>query len=233
MKILPPISIEARRFLPSRWDALAALLLFGFIVLFADASRHVVEPLTTLKTVPLSLSPWALPGYALRTALRMLIAMGFSLLFTFRICHLGGQERTRRELADPPAGHPPIGAHPGVHFGDGRLLHVAGAGARSRRRIRRDLRDLHQPGVEHGVQLLSKPAHRPDRADRAAQFPLDAVDALLAARSAVRHAAPDLEHDDVHVRRLVFRRGGVGVHRGQHIDRVAGGRILYRARNCA
>ena len=83
MKILPPISIEARRLLPSRWDIVAALLVFGFFVLFADASRHVVEPLTTLKTVPLSLSPWALPGYALRTSLRMLIAMGFSLLFTF------------------------------------------------------------------------------------------------------------------------------------------------------
>jgi NitT/TauT family transport system permease protein len=83
MKILPPISIEARRFLPSRWDTVAALLVFGFLVLFADATRHVVEPLTTLKTVPLSLSPWALPGYALRTSLRMLIAMGFSLLFTF------------------------------------------------------------------------------------------------------------------------------------------------------
>ena len=83
MKILPPISIEARRFLPSRWDTVAALLVFGFIVLFADASRHVVEPLTSLKAAPLSLSPWALPGYALRTALRMLIAMVFSLLFTF------------------------------------------------------------------------------------------------------------------------------------------------------
>ena len=83
MKILPPISIEARRLLPSRWDVVAALLVLGFIVLFADASRSVVEPLNTLKIVPLSLSPWALPGYALRTALRMLIAMVFSLAFTF------------------------------------------------------------------------------------------------------------------------------------------------------
>ena len=39
MRILPPVSIEARRLLPSRWDALAALLVLGFIVLFADASR--------------------------------------------------------------------------------------------------------------------------------------------------------------------------------------------------
>jgi len=83
MKILPPISVEARRLLPSPWDLIAALLVFGFIVLFAGASRNVVEPLSTLTAQPLSLSPWALPMYALRTGLRMLIAMFFSLVFTF------------------------------------------------------------------------------------------------------------------------------------------------------
>jgi NitT/TauT family transport system permease protein len=83
MKLLPPISVEARRLLPSGWDVVAALIVFGFIVLFASASRGVVEPLSTLTSTPLSLSPWALPMYALRTALRMLIAMLFSLVFTF------------------------------------------------------------------------------------------------------------------------------------------------------
>ena len=42
MKILPPVSIEARRLLPSRWDLLAAILVLGFIVAFADASRFLV-----------------------------------------------------------------------------------------------------------------------------------------------------------------------------------------------
>ena len=45
MKILPPVSIEARRLLPSRWDLLAAVLVLGFIVAFADASRFLVQPL--------------------------------------------------------------------------------------------------------------------------------------------------------------------------------------------
>ena len=44
MKILPPVSIEARRLLPSRWDLLAAVLVLGFIILFADASRYLVHP---------------------------------------------------------------------------------------------------------------------------------------------------------------------------------------------
>jgi NitT/TauT family transport system permease protein len=83
MKILPPISVEARRLLPSRWDVLAAILVLGFIILFADASRALVRPLTTITAHPLSLDPALLPGYALRTALRMLIALGVSLVFTF------------------------------------------------------------------------------------------------------------------------------------------------------
>ncbi|MEI9991226.1 MAG: ABC transporter permease subunit [Rhizomicrobium sp.] len=82
MKILPPVSIEARRLVPSKWDVLAAILVLGFIVLFADASRALVEPLTSLGSKPLSLDPWNLPGYALRTALRMLIALAVSLVFT-------------------------------------------------------------------------------------------------------------------------------------------------------
>jgi len=83
MKILPPVSIEARRLLPGPWDLLAAVLVLGFIVLLADASRAVIEPLASLKQQPISLDPSFLPGYALRTGLRMLVALGFSLLFTF------------------------------------------------------------------------------------------------------------------------------------------------------
>ena len=83
MKILPPVSIEARRLLPGPWDLLAAALVLGFIVLVADASRDAVQPLATLSQKPISLDPSYLPGYALRTGLRMLIALGFSLLFTF------------------------------------------------------------------------------------------------------------------------------------------------------
>ena len=83
MKILPPVSIEARRLLPSRWDLLAAVLVLGFIIAFADVSRFLVHPLSSITGHDLRLNPWDLPGYALRTALRMLIAMGVSLAFTF------------------------------------------------------------------------------------------------------------------------------------------------------
>ena len=83
MKILPPVSIEAHRLLPSRWDLLAAVLVLAFIIAFADVSRFLVQPLSVVSGDHLSLSPALLPGYALRTALRMLIAMAVSLAFTF------------------------------------------------------------------------------------------------------------------------------------------------------
>ena len=83
MRILPPVSIEARRLLPSRWDLLAAILVLGFIVAFADVSRFLAHPLSSVTSHTLSLDPMLLPGYALRTALLMLIAMGVSLAFTF------------------------------------------------------------------------------------------------------------------------------------------------------
>jgi NitT/TauT family transport system permease protein len=83
MKILPPVSIEARRLLPSRWDLLAAILVLGFIILFADASRFLMQPISSITGHALPLDPADLPGYALRTALRMLIALGVSLVFTF------------------------------------------------------------------------------------------------------------------------------------------------------
>jgi NitT/TauT family transport system permease protein len=83
MKILPPVSIQARRVLPSRWDVLAAALVLGFIVLFADASRSLLQPLATLTHTPISLAPSHLPEYAMRTGLRMLVALVISLVYTF------------------------------------------------------------------------------------------------------------------------------------------------------
>ncbi|HEX9158869.1 MAG TPA: ABC transporter permease subunit, partial [Rhizomicrobium sp.] len=83
MKILPPVSVSARRLLAGRWDVLAAILVFGAITIIGEESRSFVAPLSTLKSNPLSLSPWALPAYALRTTLRMLAALVVSLVFTF------------------------------------------------------------------------------------------------------------------------------------------------------
>ncbi|HEX3944366.1 MAG TPA: ABC transporter permease subunit [Rhizomicrobium sp.] len=101
MQFLPTISIRARALLPSRWDVLAALLVLGFIVIFADASQLLRQPLASLAHGHISLSPWHLPDYALRTALRMLIALALSLLFTFTYATLAAKSARAGALLIP------------------------------------------------------------------------------------------------------------------------------------
>ena len=101
MQLLPPISIRASRFVPSGWDVLAALLVLGFIIAFADASTLLRQPLSTLAGQHISLSPSHLPDYALRTALRMLIALGCSLAFTFTYATLAAKSARAGALLIP------------------------------------------------------------------------------------------------------------------------------------
>jgi NitT/TauT family transport system permease protein len=101
MQFLPTISIRARALLPSRWDVLAALLVLGFIVIFADASQLLRQPLASLAHGHISLNPWRLPDYALRTALRMLVALGLSLVFTFTYATLAAKSARAGALLIP------------------------------------------------------------------------------------------------------------------------------------
>ncbi len=73
----------ASRGAPSRFDFIALLLVLGLLAFFAEASRGVLAPLTTLDASPVTLDPHHLPMYAARTTLRMLAALVLSLLFTF------------------------------------------------------------------------------------------------------------------------------------------------------
>jgi NitT/TauT family transport system permease protein len=65
------------------WDLVAGLLVLGLIVFLAETSRELMEPLAELQRSPLTLDPAHLPEYAARSTLRMLAALGLSLLFTF------------------------------------------------------------------------------------------------------------------------------------------------------
>ena len=73
----------ASRGVPSRFDLVALLLVVGLLAFFAEGSRGVLAPLATLELRPVSLAPSHLPEYLARTTVRMLIALGLSLLFTF------------------------------------------------------------------------------------------------------------------------------------------------------
>ncbi|HEX3066019.1 MAG TPA: ABC transporter permease subunit [Dongiaceae bacterium] len=93
----PGISDIPRGVIPNRWDLLAVPLILGILFLFAAGARWMTQPLAAPQAIALSLDPAYLPVYALRTTLRMLVAMGFSLLFTFTYATAAAKSR-RAEL---------------------------------------------------------------------------------------------------------------------------------------
>jgi len=96
-----PISVEQAARGVTRWDAFAVLLTLGLLVFFAEASRHLLQPLSELRQAPLSLAPENLPEYAARTTLRMLLALALSLIFTFTYATLAAKSRRAEVLLVP------------------------------------------------------------------------------------------------------------------------------------
>ncbi len=78
-------------------DLAAVLLVLSIIILVGAGARQMVAPLVAGEQPEISLSPMALPGYALRTTLRMLAALVASLIFTFTYATLAAKSR-RAEL---------------------------------------------------------------------------------------------------------------------------------------
>ncbi|GBQ26729.1 ABC transporter permease subunit [Gluconacetobacter azotocaptans] len=68
---------------PNLFDLAALLCLMGLAVLLASAGRHMLAPLSAPNAATIHLDPSWLPGYAVRTTLRMFAALMASLLFTF------------------------------------------------------------------------------------------------------------------------------------------------------
>ena len=96
-----PISVGEWTRSVTRWDAFAVLLILGILIFLGEASRSLLAPLSELQATPLSLAPAHLPEYAARTTLRMLVALAFSLLFTFSYATLAAKSR-RAELVLVP-----------------------------------------------------------------------------------------------------------------------------------
>jgi NitT/TauT family transport system permease protein len=84
----------------SIYDLVAAGLILAFLLAFADASRHMAAPIAA-ESAPISLSPWDLPLYALRSTMRMLAAMAASLAFTFAFASLAAKSRRAETVLVP------------------------------------------------------------------------------------------------------------------------------------
>jgi len=86
-----PVLRQAVR--PNIWDVVALVIVIGAMVLIVYGGEQTTLPLSTLDTAPVSLDPSHLPFYALRTTLRMLLAILCSLLFTFVYAALAAKSR--------------------------------------------------------------------------------------------------------------------------------------------
>ena len=109
MRELPQIARGVRPFsrfwratTPSWADAIAFVLLAGLAVLVIRGAEGVAEPLSQLRLDPVTLDPWNLPTYAMRTTLRMFAALGASLIFTFVVATLAAKSK-RAEMVIVPA----------------------------------------------------------------------------------------------------------------------------------
>jgi len=87
---------------PSWADLIAFLLLAAAAILIVRGAEDMGQSLAVLHTTPVTLDPARLPEYALRTTLRMFLALGASLVFTFTVATLAAKSR-KAELVIVPA----------------------------------------------------------------------------------------------------------------------------------
>jgi len=86
---------------PNQWDMLASIIVFGSLILLGWAATQMTGPYHLGDSIPISLDPLQLPYYALRTVLRMFIAMFFSLLFTLTVGTWAAKSKRAESLIIP------------------------------------------------------------------------------------------------------------------------------------
>jgi NitT/TauT family transport system permease protein len=86
---------------PNIWDAVALILVIGAMVLIVYGGEETTLPLSALDVTPVSLDPANLPHYALRTTMRMLLAIVCSIIFTFIYAALAAKSRRAEMVLIP------------------------------------------------------------------------------------------------------------------------------------
>jgi len=94
----PRISVPR---LLTRHDLAALVLGLSIVVLLTSGIRQMASPFALAHQPEVSLSPAALPAYALRTMMRMLAALLLSLLFTFTYATLAAKSRRAEMVLIP------------------------------------------------------------------------------------------------------------------------------------
>jgi len=85
----------------NRWDLLLLPLVLTVLVLLAFGAEQMARPYSVGTPLPLTLDPWMLPYYLLRTTLRMFIALGASLLFSCAFAAIAAKYRAAEKIMLP------------------------------------------------------------------------------------------------------------------------------------
>ena len=101
MSMINAAATAGRRVLPNHWDLIALAAIMAVLVAIARAYHGISSPLPGPNAAAVSLDYWALPYFALRTALRMFAALACSFLFTFTYATLAAKSR-RAEIVLVP-----------------------------------------------------------------------------------------------------------------------------------
>ena len=88
-----PSSLSANRRMPNLWDLVAIICVFAAIMAVVKVTPATLAPIDAAGATEVSLDPSNLPGYALRTTLRMFAALFASLVFTFTFAPLAAKSR--------------------------------------------------------------------------------------------------------------------------------------------
>ena len=94
-------STAAIRRAPNLFDLAALVVIAAGLMAIGNAARHTLVPVAVANAARINLDPSYLPGYALRTTLRMFAALGVSLLFAFTYATWAAKSRRARLVLVP------------------------------------------------------------------------------------------------------------------------------------
>ena len=96
-----PLIAWPSRLRPNLWDLVALPLVLGALALVAWGGMKMGAHYEVGESLPISLDPWRLPEYALRTVLRMAASLVVSLVFSFPYAALAAKSRQAEKILIP------------------------------------------------------------------------------------------------------------------------------------
>src|SRR5438105_10403838 len=96
-----PLIAWPLRLRPNAWDLIALPLVLGLLALLAWGGIAMGARYEVGEVLPISLDPWHLPEYALRTVLRMGAALVASLVFSLGYAALAAKSRRAEKILIP------------------------------------------------------------------------------------------------------------------------------------